>query len=125
MLPSAKLKKFLETNIIQIVPLAYMRGRTLNNAFAILDEAQNSSTMQMKMFLTRLGANSRAIITGDITQIDLKNKQQSGLIQIQHVLKNIEGIDFIYLESTDVVRHKLVKDIIEAYDKYNDKTNNT
>jgi len=119
MLSQAKLKRLLENNTIEIIPLAYMRGRTLNNAFVILDEAQNSTTLQMKMFLTRLGANSRAIITGDITQVDLRDKSQSGLIQIQHVLKGIAGIDFIYLESTDVVRHRLIKDIIKAYDKYN------
>ncbi len=120
-----KLKKLLENNTIEIIPLAYMRGRTLNNAFVILDEAQNSSSLQMKMFLTRLGANSRAIITGDITQVDLLDKTQSGLIQIQHVLKGIEGIAFNYLESTDVVRHRLVKDIIKAYDEYNaDGSNN-
>lgn len=119
MLPQAKLKRLLENNTIEIIPLAYMRGRTLNNAFVILDEAQNSTILQMKMFLTRLGENSRAIITGDITQVDLREKSQSGLIHIQHVLKGISGIDFIYLESTDVVRHRLVKDIVEAYDKYN------
>ncbi|KPK89580.1 phosphate starvation-inducible protein PhoH [bacterium SM23_31] len=119
MLPQAKLKRLIEDNIIEIIPLAYMRGRTLNNAFVILDEAQNSSTLQMKMFLTRLGPNSRSIITGDITQVDLHDKSQSGLIQIQHILKGIPGIDFIYMESTDIVRHRLVKDIIKAYDKYN------
>jgi phosphate starvation-inducible PhoH-like protein len=118
------LKKYLENDIIEIIPLAYMRGRTLNNAFVILDEAQNSTTIQMKMFLTRLGANSCAIITGDITQIDLRDKYQSGLVQIQHVLKGVEGIDFIYLESTDVVRHRLVKDIIEAYEKFSTGGNN-
>ncbi|MFC1553800.1 PhoH family protein [candidate division KSB1 bacterium] len=119
MLPKQKLKKFLETNIIEIIPIAYMRGRTLNNAFVILDEAQNSTSLQMKMFLTRLGESSRAIITGDITQVDLQDKSHSGLIQIQKVLKGIKGIDFVYLESTDVVRHRLVKDIIEAYDRFN------
>lgn len=119
MIPAQKLKKYLENNTIEILPLAYMRGRTLNNAIAILDEAQNSSMLQMKMFLTRLGASSRAIITGDITQVDLRDKSQSGLIQIQQVLKKISGVDFVYMESKDVVRHRLVKDIIEAYDKYN------
>ncbi|MCP4727866.1 MAG: PhoH family protein [bacterium] len=119
MIPASKLKKLLEGNTIEIVPLAYMRGRTLNNAFVILDEAQNSTILQMKMFLTRLGPNSRAIITGDVTQVDLREKSMSGLIQIQHILKEIPGIEFVYLESTDVVRHRLVKDIIEAYDKFN------
>ncbi len=123
MVAQQKLKKMLENNTIEIIPLAYMRGRTLNNAFVILDEAQNSTALQMKMFLTRLGANSRAIINGDITQVDLLDKSQSGLIQIQQVLKGVDGIAFNYLESTDVVRHRLVKDIIEAYDNYN--TNNT
>ena len=95
-----------------------MRGRTLNNAFVILDEAQNTTNMQMKMFLTRIGYNSRAIITGDITQTDLPRKHKSGLISIQHILKGIDGISFVYLDEKDVVRHKLVRDIIEAYDKY-------
>lgn len=124
MVPYDKLKAYFERNIIEIIPLAYMRGRTLNNAFLILDEAQNSSTMQMKMFLTRLGINSRAIITGDITQIDLPSKQTSGLVQIQDILKNIDGVAFVYLEKKDVVRHKLVKDIIHAYEEYNVKPNN-
>jgi phosphate starvation-inducible PhoH-like protein len=95
-----------------------MRGRTLNNAFVILDEAQNATNIQMKMFLTRIGFNSRAIITGDVTQTDLPRKQESGLISIQSILKDVEGIDFVYLDDGDVVRHKLVKDIINAYDRY-------
>ena len=119
MLPQDKLKLYVEKNVIEIAPLAYMRGRTLSNAFVILDEAQNASAMQMKMFLTRLGVNSKAIITGDITQIDLPQKSLSGLVEIQKVLKGVEGISFVYLEKTDVVRHKLVKDIIDAYEKYN------
>jgi len=119
MLPQDKLKLYVEKNVIEIAPLAYMRGRTLGNSFVILDEAQNASAMQMKMFLTRLGINSKAIITGDITQIDLPQKSMSGLVEIQKVLKNVEGIGFVYLEKTDVVRHKLVKDIIDAYEKYN------
>lgn len=119
MLPQDKLKLYVEKNVIEIAPLAYMRGRTLGNAFVILDEAQNASGMQMKMFLTRLGVNSKAIITGDITQIDLPQKSLSGLVEIQKVLKGVEGISFVYLEKTDVVRHKLVKDIIDAYEKYN------
>jgi phosphate starvation-inducible protein PhoH and related proteins len=119
MIPAEKLKSYMEKKIIEVVPLAYMRGRTLNNAFVILDEAQNSTTIQMKMFLTRLGANSKAIINGDITQIDLPKKDMSGLIQIQEILKDIEGIGFVYFNKSDVVRHKLVKDIIDAYEKHN------
>jgi len=118
MMPGEKLRNYLERRIIEIAPLAYMRGRTLNNAFVILDEAQNASGMQMKMFLTRLGPNSRAIVTGDVTQIDLPNPGASGLVQIQEVLKGIDGIAFVYLDRNDVVRHRLVKDIIDAYDKY-------
>jgi len=96
-----------------------MRGRTLNNAFVILDEAQNATAMQMKMFLTRLGANSKAIVTGDITQIDLPPKQVSGLVQARDILSNIKGVSFVYFDRSDVVRHRLVKDIIDAYDKFN------
>ena len=102
-----------------------MRGRTLNNAYVILDEAQNSTTIQMKMFLTRLGANSRAIITGDITQIDLSAKQVSGLVQAKDILHNVEGVAFAYFDKSDVVRHKLVKDIIDAYEKFNDANNHS
>lgn len=118
MVPMDRLKYYFERNIIEIIPLAYMRGRTLNNAFMILDEAQNSTALQMKMFLTRLGINSRAIITGDVTQIDLPLKQTSGLVQIQNILQEVEGIGFVYLEKKDVVRHKLVKDIINAYENF-------
>jgi phosphate starvation-inducible PhoH-like protein len=118
MIPADKLRNYLEKRIIEIAPLAYMRGRTLNNAFVILDEAQNASVMQMKMFLTRLGPNSRAIVTGDVTQIDLPNRSASGLVQIQKVLTGIEGISFVYLDRNDVVRHRLVKDIIDAYEKF-------
>ena len=121
MLPTDKLRKMLERNEIEIVPLAYMRGRTLNNAFVILDEAQNTSENQMKMFLTRLGVNSKTIITGDITQIDLPEKNRSGLLQIQDVLKSIDGIKFVYLTDKDVVRHKLVRAIILAYGTYDDQ----
>jgi phosphate starvation-inducible PhoH-like protein len=96
MVPNERLKIYFERNIIEIIPLAYMRGRTLNNAFLILDEAQNSISMQMKMFLTRLGVNSKAIITGDITQIDLPSKQASGLVQIQDILRNVDGVAFIF-----------------------------
>ena len=116
-MPKQKLKIVLSDGTIEIVPLAYMRGRTLNNAFMILDEAQNATPMQMKMFLTRLGVNSKAIITGDITQIDLPIKTESRLIQVVKILKGIDGIGFVNLTESDVVRHKLVKDIILAYDK--------
>lgn len=119
MMPSEKLKGYIEKGIVEIVPLAYMRGRTLNNAFVILDEAQNATDVQMKMFLTRLGANSKAIITGDITQIDLPSKTKSGLIQAKEILNGISGVGFVYFDREDVVRHKLVKDIIDAYDKFN------
>ncbi len=119
MMPSDKLRSYLEKRVVEIVPLAYMRGRTLNNAFVILDEAQNATAGQMKMFLTRLGANSKSIITGDITQIDLPPKTASGLVQAQEILSRIEGVGFIYLDKSDVVRHKLVKDIIDAYEKFN------
>lgn len=118
MMPSEKLKAYLEKGVVEIVPLAYMRGRTLNNAFVILDEAQNATATQMKMFLTRLGINSKAIITGDITQIDLPSKAVSGLIEAKDILKNIEGVGFVYFEKSDVVRHRLVKDIINAYEKF-------
>lgn len=116
-----RLELHLAKGTIEIAPLAYMRGRTLNNAFVILDEAQNATNMQMKMFLTRIGFNSRAIITGDITQTDLPRKQESGLISIQHILKDINGIDFVYLDENDVVRHRLVRDIIEAYDRHENR----
>jgi len=119
MVPNNKLKLILNKNIIEVIPLAYMRGRTLNNAFLILDEAQNSTLMQMKMFLTRLGVNSKAIITGDITQIDLPKNSDSGLIDVLNVLKGVDGIGFVELNENDVVRHKLVRDIIKAYDKAN------
>ena len=118
MIPPEKLKTYVERRVIEVVPLAYMRGRTLNNAYVILDEAQNASGMQMKMFLTRLGPNSKAIITGDVTQIDLPSKTISGLVQIQEILREIEGVQFCYFDRNDVVRHKLVKDIIDAYDTF-------
>lgn len=125
MMPSDKLRSYLEKRVVEIVPLAYMRGRTLNNAFVILDEAQNATTGQMKMFLTRLGANSKSIITGDITQIDLPPKTISGLVQAQEILSGIAGVGFIYLDKSDVIRHRLVKDIIDAYEKFNiDKNGN-
>jgi phosphate starvation-inducible PhoH-like protein len=115
MMPRDRVQKALETRTIEIAPLAYMRGRTLSDAFVILDEAQNATGMQMKMFLTRLGVNSRAVITGDKTQIDLPNREDSGLLQIERILPGIEGIGFCYLGETDVVRHRLVRDIIRAY----------
>jgi phosphate starvation-inducible PhoH-like protein len=115
MLPPDRVWKSIEEHVIEIAPLAYMRGRTLSDAFLILDEAQNSTTAQMKMFLTRLGLNSRTVITGDKTQIDLADPSESGLLEIEGILKDVEGIDFVYLDEADVVRHRLVKDIIRAY----------
>src|SRR5712671_5985558 len=115
MMPRERVQKALETRMIEIAPLAYMRGRTLSDAFVILDEAQNATGMQMKMFLTRLGVNSRAVITGDKTQIDLPNREDSGLLQVERILPGIEGIGFCYLSEADVVRHRLVRDIIRAY----------
>jgi len=117
MIPKDKLKVYLDQKTIEIAPLAYMRGRTLHNSFIILDEAQNATPMQMKMFLTRLGVTSRAIITGDITQIDLPKNDKSGLIDAANVLKKIDGIEFVYFDETDVVRHLLVQNIIKAYAK--------
>jgi phosphate starvation-inducible PhoH-like protein len=117
MLPSAKLKEHMENGIIQIAPLAFMRGRTLNNAFVILDEAQNTTTNQLKMFLTRMGDSAKFVVTGDITQIDLPNPQNSGLVQAMRILKGIKGIERIDFTVKDIVRHRLVQDIVEAYDK--------
>lgn len=118
MIEADKLEFYIQKKIIEIVPLAYMRGRTLNNAFIILDEGQNTTHMQMKMFLTRLGIHSKAIITGDITQTDLPTKIQSGLVSIQTILSDVKGIDFVYLDGKDVVRHKLIRDIIDAYERH-------
>ena len=114
-LPSDILKKYLDQSMIEVIPLAFMRGRTLNNSFVLLDEAQNTSFLQMKMLLTRLGFNSKCIVNGDVTQIDLPIKMDSGLKTIQKILNNIDGIDFVQLGTEDVVRHKLVKKIIDAY----------
>lgn len=114
-------QQYMEMNIIEVIPLAYMRGRTLNDSFIILDEAQNTSPEQMKMFLTRLGFGSRVVITGDITQIDLPEGKQSGLIVVNNILKDIDGIEFIYLTSEDVVRHNLVQKIVNAYKAYEDE----
>ena len=118
MVPSEKLKYYRENGIIEIAPLAYMRGRTLNNAYVLLDEAQNTTPMQIKMFLTRMGPNSKVIITGDGSQVDLPKKQHSGLADAVKVLDGVNGIGFVYLDGDDVVRHKLVKDIIKAYDQH-------
>ena len=121
MLPTQKFLSYLEDDTIEIAPLAFMRGRTLSNAYAILDEAQNASESQLKMFLTRMGKSSKFIVTGDVTQIDLPKQKQSGLLQAQKLLKGIPGIEFIQLDGRDVVRHKLVTRIIEAYTKYENK----
>lgn len=115
MIPAEKLKAYLETRVIEIAPLAFMRGRTLDNCFVILDEAQNATEVQLKMFLTRMGPTAKFIVTGDITQIDLPKKQQSGLHTALRILPEIKGIDIIYLNGDDVVRHKLVKNILRAY----------
>jgi phosphate starvation-inducible protein PhoH and related proteins len=119
MIPFEKLKYYMERELIEIAPLAYMRGRTLNNAFILLDEAQNTTPMQMKMFLTRMGPDSKMIVTGDASQVDLPTRQSSGLKEAIRILNNVKGIGFIELNEKDVVRHKLVRDIIEAYDKEN------
>lgn len=117
MIPVEKLKYYIESHVIQIAPLAFMRGRTLDNAFVILDEAQNATESQLKMFLTRMGASAKFVITGDVTQIDLPKHQPSGLLQAQKLLDKVAGISFIYLDNSDVIRHKLVKQIIEKYEK--------
>lgn len=121
MIPAAKLKEYMENNVIQIAPLAFMRGRTLNDAVIILDEAQNTSTQQIKMFLTRLGMNAKMIVTGDVTQIDLPPHQTSGLIQAMQILKQVPGIGKVEFTKKDIVRHKLVQRIVEAYGKYDRK----
>lgn len=117
MLPTQKFLSYLEDETIEIAPLAFMRGRTLSNAYAILDEAQNASESQLKMFLTRMGKNSKFFVTGDITQIDLPKHKKSGVVQAERILKKIKGIEFIHLDGRDVVRHKLVTNIINAYEK--------
>ena len=122
MLPPQKLLTYLEDGTIEIAPLAFMRGRTLDNVFAILDEAQNATSSQLKMFLTRMGRSAKFFITGDITQIDLPRNQQSGLVQATKILKDIQGIDIVVLDETDVIRHKLVSKIIKAYEKETDRT---
>ena len=115
MMPAERIQRALETRTIEIAPLAFMRGRTLGDAFVILDEAQNATNLQMKMFLTRLGVNSKIVITGDKTQIDLPRREESGLIQVERILRDIEGIAFHYFTDADVIRHRLVRDIIKAY----------
>jgi len=126
MMPMQKLLSYMEEKTIEIAPLAFMRGRTLDNAYVILDEAQNATESQIKMFLTRMGKNAKFFITGDITQIDLPRNQNSGLIQATKILNNVKGIDFVYLDNSDVVRHKLVTRIIEKYEKWeNDKFQNS
>lgn len=121
MMPHERVNRALEDSTIEIAPLAYMRGRTLSDAFVILDEAQNATRAQMKMFLTRLGLNSRVVITGDKTQIDLPNKSDSGLLEVEEILGTIDGISVIYLDGKDVIRHRLVKDIIKAYERSGDE----
>ena len=121
MVPGAKLKEYMENNVIQIAPLAFMRGRTLNDAVIILDEAQNTTTHQIKMFLTRLGMNAKMFITGDVTQIDLPPTATSGLVQAMQILKGVKGIGKVEFEKKDIVRHKLVQRIVEAYDKFDSK----
>jgi phosphate starvation-inducible protein PhoH and related proteins len=121
MLGSDTVKQYIERNIIELAPLAYMRGRSLNDSFVILDEGQNTTIEQMKMFLTRIGFNSKAVITGDITQIDLNKRSDSGLIHAIEVLKNVSGISFTQFQASDVVRHPLVQSIVEAYERHNDK----
>jgi phosphate starvation-inducible PhoH-like protein len=118
LLEADKLERFLEKDIIEVAPLAFMRGRTLNDSFVILDEAQNTTSEQMKMFLTRLGNNAKAIITGDVTQIDLPNPKRSGLLEAMEILKGVDGIRFVHFEDGDVVRHHLVQRIIRAYDSF-------
>ncbi len=122
MIPSKKLRDFLEDTTIQIAPLAFMRGRTLDNAFVILDEAQNATVNQLKMFLTRMGKNAKFIVTGDITQIDLPDKKDSGLLKTVDLLKTIEGISLVYFDSRDIIRHRLVKYIVDAYKESRGKT---
>lgn len=121
MIPAVKLKEYMELNIIQIAPLAFMRGRTLNDAIVILDEAQNTTTQQIKMFLTRMGMNTKMIVTGDMTQIDLPPSQTSGLVQAMKILKDVKGISIVELNKKDIVRHKLVTRIVEAYEKFEEK----
>jgi phosphate starvation-inducible PhoH-like protein len=121
MLDSEKVEKLLERGVIEVAPIAFMRGRTLNDSFIIVDEAQNSTSEQMKMVLTRLGFNSKMVVTGDITQIDLPTGKTSGLIQASEVLRGTEGMSFIFFEEVDVVRHNLVQRIVRAYERFNQR----
>jgi phosphate starvation-inducible protein PhoH and related proteins len=121
MLDPERVDRYLEKNVIEIAPIAFMRGRTLNDSFVILDEAQNTTSEQMKMFVTRLGFNSKAVITGDVTQIDLPSARRSGLLEAVDVLKNVQGLSFVYFDDADVVRHHLVQRIIRAYDEHKTK----
>jgi phosphate starvation-inducible PhoH-like protein len=121
MIPAQKLTEYMEQNVIQIAPLAFMRGRTLNDAVVILDEAQNTTTQQMKMFLTRMGQNTKMIITGDMTQIDLPRSERSGLKEAMVTLKDVKGISFVEMSEKDIVRHRLVTRIVNAYDAYEKK----
>ena len=118
-----KMRRYIELGVIEIAPLAFMRGRTLHNSFVILDEAQNTTVRQMKMFLTRMGVNSRAVITGDVTQIDLRNPEDSGLVRIQGILNGVPDVKFLYFHPEDVVRHRLVRDIIQAFEQYHTRMN--
>jgi len=122
MIPPKKLQEFMEDGTVQIAPLAYMRGRTLDNAFVILDEAQNTTLSQLKMFLTRMGSNAKFIVTGDITQIDLPNKDDSGLVKAIKLLEGIKDIAIIYFDTRDIIRHKLVKYIVNAFEEAKGKT---
>ena len=124
MIPAAKLQDMIEKNVIQIAPLAFMRGRTLNDAVVILDEAQNTTPAQIRMFLTRMGWNTKMIITGDMTQIDLPRGQKSGLIESMEILKHVEGISFVPLDQKDIVRHKLVTRIVNAYESHDKQRDN-
>jgi phosphate starvation-inducible protein PhoH and related proteins len=121
MLDPEKVDRYLDKNVIEIAPIAFMRGRTLNDSFVILDEAQNTTSEQMKMFVTRLGFNSKAVITGDITQIDLPTARRSGLLEAIDILKNVDGLSFVHFDQGDVVRHHLVQRIIQAYDEHKEK----
>jgi phosphate starvation-inducible PhoH-like protein len=118
-----KMRRYIELGVIEIAPLAFMRGRTLHNSFVILDESQNTTVRQMKMFLTRMGVNSRAVITGDVTQIDLRNPEDSGLVRIQGILSGVPDVKFLYFHPEDVVRHRLVRDIINAFEEYHTRMN--
>ncbi len=125
MMPSYRVQRAIEERTIEIAPLAYMRGRTLADAFIILDEAQNATTAQMKMFLTRVGLNSKVVITGDTTQVDLPQRDNSGLLEVERILKGVDGISFVYLDGRDVIRHRLVKDIIRAYAEADERLQET